>query len=68
MRAVNPAITPALVADMCQRQQTSLESPGACTHCGATFGDVEPDIEDDVCEHCGQQAVCGCETLLIRLF
>jgi hypothetical protein len=65
MRTILPAITTALVADLCQHQQTSLETPGACTHFGATFGDVED--EDDVFEHCGQQTVCGCETLAIRL-
>jgi rRNA maturation endonuclease Nob1 len=50
---------------MITRHQRTLDNPGACTNCGKTYEDVDPDAQDDECEHCGELAVTGCENLLL---
>ena len=67
MAAIHPSITNKAVAEMIRRQQKTLDNPGACTGCGKTYEDVEPDAADHECEHCGEHKVCGCETLAFRL-
>jgi rRNA maturation endonuclease Nob1 len=67
MSALHPSITRAAVEAMITRHQRTLDNPGACTNCGKTYEDVDPDAQDDECEHCGELAVTGCENLLLIL-
>lgn len=38
---------------------------GFCLACGAEATCVEPDDENNKCEVCGENRVCGAETVLI---
>jgi PHP family Zn ribbon phosphoesterase len=67
MQDIHPRITKDAVLKMIGRHQRTLDNPGACTNCGKTYEDVEPDAQDDECEHCGELAVTGCENLLLNL-
>jgi rRNA maturation endonuclease Nob1 len=67
MQDIHPKITKDAVLKMIGRHQRTLDNPGACTNCGKTYEDVEPDAQDDECEHCGELAVTGCENLLLNL-
>jgi hypothetical protein len=67
MSDIHPSITRPAVEAMITRHQRTLDNPGACTNCGKTYEDVDPDAQDDECEHCGELAVTGCENLLLIL-
>ena len=67
MSSIHPSVTKAAVCDMIRRHQKTLDNPGACTACGMTYEDVEPDAQDDECEHCGELAITDCENLLLLL-
>jgi rRNA maturation endonuclease Nob1 len=67
MSDIHPSINRQSVEAMITRHHRTLDNPGACTNCGKTYEDVDPDAQDDECEHCGELAVTGCENLLLIL-
>tara|TARA_R110000824_G_scaffold11593_11_gene50841 strand:+ start:2255 stop:2470 length:216 start_codon:yes stop_codon:yes gene_type:complete len=41
---------------------------GFCTACGLEHGGCEPDMENHICDSCGQYAVFGAEQLLFYYY
>jgi hypothetical protein len=61
------SITRERVAEMVEREATTLDNPGACLICGEEAMGVEPDAENYPCEARGAEQVFGAETLFIML-
>lgn len=64
--ALHPSLTEARVTEAVERAYSSTDNPGFCRACGAEADGVEPDAEGYECEHCGEHAVMGAETLWIN--
>ena len=59
MPKLHESITQDRIADLIDRAETTLDSPGLCAACGADAEDVEPDATKTNCECCGKPADCG---------
>lgn len=56
------------IADLINRADTMLDSPGLCVACGADADSVEPDAAKYSCDCCGRPAVYGVELIAIMAF
>lgn len=54
-----------MIVDAVERQQTTLDNPGFCLHCGMETDNVEPDARGYKCCECGRHEVYGAEELLL---
>jgi predicted amidophosphoribosyltransferase len=68
MPKLHESITQDRIADLIDRAESTLDSPGLCVACGADAEDVEPDAAASICECCGQPAVYGVELIAIMTF
>jgi hypothetical protein len=64
---VNAKVTAEVVAEACERYQTTLDNPGFCISCGHEVGGVEPDARRYKCEACGEPHVYGAEELMMEM-
>ena len=65
MPKLHESITQDHIADLIDRAETTLDSPGLCVACGADAEDVEPDAAKTICDCCGRPAVYGVELIAI---
>lgn len=68
MPKLHESITQDRIANLIDRAETTLDSPGLCVACGADAEDVEPDAGKYICECCGRPAVYGVELIAIMTF
>lgn len=61
------SLTPERIIEAVERRQTTLDNPGFCITCGEEQEGCEPDMCEEECESCGENAVYGAEELLIML-
>ena len=65
MPKLQAIITQDRIADIIDRAETTLESPGLCVACGADAENVEPDATKTICNCCGRPAVYGVELIVV---
>ena len=65
MPKLHESITQDRIADLIDRAQSTLDSPGLCVACGADTNAVEPDAAKYICDCCGRPAVYGVELIVV---
>ena len=65
MPKLHESITQDHIADLIDRAETTLDSPGLCVACGADAEAVEPDAAKYICDCCDRPAVYGVELIAI---